>query len=95
MKPPPGSRPVLPSRGIHLLWLLLSGLLSVGTLAYLLWAESRTLLDWNGLWVVWSYSLVLGVVCLGIGLIQRKRWHLKRAALQEYERMLASLYTEL
>jgi hypothetical protein len=53
--------------------------LTFGGFAYLLWAKSRGLLDWSGVWSLWPNFIVGGAISVVLGGIQRRRWLRKRA----------------
>jgi hypothetical protein len=73
------------------MWFILSGFLTCGMLGYLMWAKSRGLLDWSGVWSVWLPFATGGTIIAVLGGVQRWRWLRKRAALHAYEQMIASL----
>lgn len=58
-------------------------------LVYLIWAETRALLGWRGVALLWALSLFASLPAVGIGLLLRRHRLRKAVALSEYERALA------
>lgn len=84
-------RPVVPSRATYWLWFGLAAILVFGMLGYLLWARSRELVGWRELWAIEVEFIIGGLISSTIGAMLRWRWLRKRRALNDYEKMLASL----
>jgi len=84
-------RPTVPSPGLEVLCFLMSGAGILAGLAYSLWSASSALVDWSE---VLPLTLMFCVAVAPLVLLALVlRWHRrkKRAALSEYERILAGL----
>jgi hypothetical protein len=84
-------RPIVPPCAPELLCFAVGGFVAIGSLAYLVWADFRGLVETTELPFVWLQFLLAGSPLVLLGVLFRYHRIQKLAALREYERVLSQL----
>ncbi|MFC0206186.1 hypothetical protein [Novosphingobium soli] len=84
-------RPLVPPCASELLCFAMGGFVAVGSLAYLIWADFRGLVETTEVPSVWLLFLLAESPLVLLGVLFRYHRIRKLAALREYERVLLQL----